>query len=790
MLIGIDMIGAQSPEGGDRLSGRFARRLAAELLGRDSAHCHVLYLHEGMDSGHLPARRDVPRVTLAPVAGTRGPARRRLATQRLIDRNPDGLDWLILLDPFEPHYGGPPPEAAVGGLRVASVVTNLSTAAVDDRALRPLARHDLILAVGDAVADAARRRLGGSRTRVRAIEPGTAPRPLPASGAAEPMTPEAARVLGDLGIRGRFVLVDASAGLARPDLLALIEAYASLPLGLRAAHQLVVMGPLADPDPVRWRCDEHGCLDRLLLTGTTPPGVAEALLDRCSLYLSPATHRDAPLALVEAMGRGAAIVAGRSGSDDAAVGGVAAQVDPAGGDELAANLAALLHDPEAARGLRARAARQADAFPWDATVDGVVSALGEIPDDELGRPTARRAKARAARPRVALFPSLPEGGPQRYDLGERVPAGLGAAYLLDLYLDAADLDRVAGLPVDFGGFDRRLFGRNDAMLGYQVLIYEAGSREELARLAPALRRRPGLVRLVGDGWDRARDEADLRAVESALLGGSRLVAECPWLAWRLRAELPGVAGRVAAIAPDPGPSRAIEVGRAGARHRLGLPAGGVVIGRFRAGADDGSDLAALRAFKDVARTRADVALALVEPAGDAGDGLGELMALAGQLRIADRVFAVEAEAPGGPGDWLHAFDLALFQGDRAASGVVDLLRAGVPTVAAVPAGTSAPPGAVRLVEPGPAGLGLGDALRALVADPDARRAQADAATRACLGGEPDPTWVDLVERCRADRARVPGRAHAGHARAIPTPHFPRAAATAPSSPAAAAFRSR
>ena len=774
MLIGIDMIAVQSPEGGDRLAGRFARWLATALLDGDPANRYVLYLHEGMGTQQVPTRRGVSRVTLAPVAARRGPARRRLAVQRVIDRNPDGLDWLLLLDPFEDHYGGPPPEAGVGGLKVASVVVNLANDVADDRAIRTLGRHDMILAVGDTVAATARHRLGGTRTRIRTIEPATTPRV--ATAATQAMTLNAARALGDRGITGRFVLADASGGLSRPDLFGVLDAFADLPVRLRSTHQLVVVGQVADPDPVRRRLDARGCHDRLVLTGSVGPDEVETLLDRCTAYLSPAVERDAPQALVEAMGRGAAIVAGPSDSDDVAVGDAALRVEPT---ELAARLAGLLSDPDLKRDLQARSLARAGAFPWETTVESIVSALDEVPAAELGR-NRRVDRPHLPRPRVALFPSLPQSRLRRVDLNDCVPAGLATACAVDLYLDAADFDRVAGLPVDLGGFDARLFGRNDAVLRYAAVVHQAATPADLAPLLPALRQRPGVVHLLGSAWDEIETEADLGALDAALATRARLIVDGPWLAWDLRARFPHRADQIVSVPLDDATEAGVD--RAEARERLNLAADATVIGRVCPGADPdpGASLSILHAFKDLARTRPDVVLALVtlgEVETDF-DPDADLVALAAQLGIGDRVVRVAAADRSARQTALAALDLAFVPASSGGgSAVVHLLRADVPTVVLGEGVATIPAAAVRRVTPTGDGPGLVDTVRDLATDPRARLALVRTARRACLDADPHlapaRSWAALLAGPDGDSTHTPGPRE----RTV-SPHFPRAVASA------------
>ncbi|WP_435018969.1 glycosyltransferase [Tundrisphaera sp. TA3] len=783
MLIGIDMIGVQSPESGGRLSGRYARQLAAALLESDPDNRYILYLHEGMATDRVPARKDVSRVVLAPIAAAQGPARRRLATQRIIDRNPDNLDWLILLDPFDEHYGGPPPEAPVSGLKVASVVVDLSASAVNERDLQVIGRHDLILAVSDAVAAAGRRRLGGHGARVRAIEMATSSRPDPMPGQA-PMTMVPARELAELGIHGPFLLADASAGMENRDLFNLLDTYADLPVGIRSGHQLVIMGHLDNPNRAYWRLHDRGCDDGFLLPGPVGESAVEALFDRCTAYLTPLAVRNAPQALAEALGHGVAIVASDSDCDRSIAGDAALAADPA---DVLHPLRELLADASLRRDLRRRAGLRAAAFPWETAIDSILTALGELAPAELGR--RRIDGSHASRPRIAYFPSLPATA-GRIDLGEWVPAALAHTSRVDLYLDAADLDRVVGLPVDFGGFDARLFGRNDAMLDYQAVIYEAADPGDVDRLGPLLARRPGIVDLVGRGWHDPDLVEAARSISAIFRAGSRPIVSCPWLAWLIRETMPEHAGRWATIPRDEAVPADRDRAGGGLRGELGLADDAFVIGRIHAGPDDGTGLAVLHAFKDLARSQPGPRLVLVE--GETAGDTADLLDMAARLNIGDRVITAQARDRVEYADLMGSLDLAIQTGSPEVDSLLGPLKADVPSIR-FGCGSPFPAGVIRGIEPDWPGNELVESLRGLAGDVVARAAMVQSARDHFLGtaeSAPEATlWAEAIERCSAEIPRIPGRRRneATARREVPaSPHFPRAASTS----AAVAHRSR
>ena len=125
MLIGIDMLAVQASEGGNHEAGRYGRQLVDTILARNSADRFILYTHDGLPTDQVgSSTRWITRKTFSPIASV-GPSRLRPTIQRLLDQNPDGLDWLVLLDPFSPLYGGVPPDSPLGSLKVASIVLDL-----------------------------------------------------------------------------------------------------------------------------------------------------------------------------------------------------------------------------------------------------------------------------------------------------------------------------------------------------------------------------------------------------------------------------------------------------------------------------------------------------------------------------------------------------------------------------------------------------------------------------------------------------------------------------------------
>ena len=486
MLIGIDMVGVQASPRGERESARLGRQLVRALLTLDPANRYVLYTHEGLPTDRVPSARNAVRVPLASASG--GSYRLRPTIQRVLDQNPDGLDWLVLLDPFSEMYGGLPPESPLNGLKVASVVLDLAPEFIDDRRLAPLRRHDAVLAISEPIAAEARKRMGSASWRVSTLgvacdDSFAAPDP------AEPLSKVAAEELGRLGITGPFLFASVGGGPERSNLVDILDAYQLFPIEHRQRHQLAIAGKLDNPWGVVRYLHERGCSEGLVLVGEADEATLGTLYGRCAAFLSPSIEPGPGLSLVEAMRCGAPVVSGRSDI----VGDAGLIVDPEDPAEMANRLSALLSDIDLEVDLRKRSRDRSAGFSWGPVIEGMLSILLKEDEPSSLRPNLRVDPAHIARPRIAVFPGVPCD-----DLVGQVPAEWREAYNVDLYLEPEHAALVDGLPLELGGFDVRQFDRNDAILGYHAVNYRIGDAAFLESMLERLRSRPGLVFLTDD----------------------------------------------------------------------------------------------------------------------------------------------------------------------------------------------------------------------------------------------------------------------------------------------------
>src|SRR4051794_4542858 len=118
------MLAVQSSGSRLRGIGRFGLNLVTALLARDRANEYVLYAHDGFPIEQVPEAPNARLALLRPEPA-QGERYLRDAMNRLARANPDGLDALLLISPFElcPYYD--PPAKPLGGLTVATVMHDL-----------------------------------------------------------------------------------------------------------------------------------------------------------------------------------------------------------------------------------------------------------------------------------------------------------------------------------------------------------------------------------------------------------------------------------------------------------------------------------------------------------------------------------------------------------------------------------------------------------------------------------------------------------------------------------------
>jgi glycosyltransferase involved in cell wall biosynthesis len=554
MRVGLDLHAIQAPSCRGRGIGRYAKSLLRAVLAEAPSWEFVFYRYDDLELDWDP---DLDARVGQWVTLPRDPVGRPDGTfQRVVQRNAEGLDWLVILNPLVERRGFAIPEPVPGGPRLAAVVYDLipalfprhyladsRLAAEYDRDLRRLSAYDLLLAISESTGHDVREWLGFPAHRIANIR-AAIDRAFfrPAGAGDEAVVDEQA--LRDCGVRGPFFYYLGNVDW-RKNVLGLVDAFALLPDDVRAGHQLVLgcqenawfLGHL------RRRIERHGLEGRVVLTGPVTDEAARALYRNADLFLFPSRYEGFGLPILEAMGCGAAVVAADNSSQPEVVGtaGVLARTDdPA---DWAATIAALVRDPGRRAALRRAALAQVGRFSWEDSARRLREAVEAAPRRWPGR----RGRSIALVP----YPSRDEAG---FD---------ARAAALFVHLCAAwepvvfsEPDRAAALPprpMGVSWYDKRLLGRVRPVLGDPPVLYLVDTLDDLGPLIDDLEAHPGVVAFcnprIADWPDLAGGSGVDRGLRRVLGRATAVVCHSAWLHRELaRMAGPGAAGRVYRVA--------------------------------------------------------------------------------------------------------------------------------------------------------------------------------------------------------------------------------------------------
>jgi glycosyltransferase involved in cell wall biosynthesis len=686
--IGIDMLGVQSAASRGRGIGRYGRSFARALVERPADHEFVLYAHDGLPTDAFP---DDPRCTVRPLpAGIPAPE----AMERVAAENPDHIDRLLILSPFELHHHYRSPARPADGTPVAAIVYDLLPFLEQERylawpqagrwfyrSLERLRGYDCLLAISEATAAETRRLLGRSERKVVAI--GTASDPsyfVP--DRTLPLGHGSRETFRSLGIDRPYVFTVASTD-ERKNLAGLLDAFALLRPALRERYQLVVTCALdeAEAHKVRAWAFERGLVPNLVLTGGVPDATLRLLYQRCAAFAFPSRYEGFGLPILEAMHCGAAIVAGNNSSQPEVLGDAGLLADADEPEDFSTKLASLLADGELAEGLRVRALIRAREFRWSDVADRALRAIEELRPSRLAVPR-RGGKSKGLRPRVAKFAPWPpkESGVADYAL--RLGQALRELYDVDLYHDPASEPILGARAREFRAIRPVHFARNDAVLRYRGVLHHMGNSHHHQFVYDAMGRTPGIVTLhdfhltsfqcwracrtddpvgfirrelascersradevlptihdpreVARSLDRELVRRDLPMNRRVIEAAEALVVHSSWAWRRIRERYPEAEAKTFVIPLGADPARPDPRCRWAVRERFGLPADALVFASFGILHAQKMNLEALRAFAPVAREFPDAMLVFVGPDHTEGAARreAESLGLAGRVRF-------------------------------------------------------------------------------------------------------------------------------------------------------------
>lgn len=662
MRIGIDMLAVQSPWTRSRGIGRLSQNLVDALLRHDQDNEYILYSHESLPAVKARVTGRASVATLRPDPD-RGESTLSDAIDTLARTNPDALDILLLLSPFDLFGGYGPPAKPLNGLKMAAYVYDAipflfhekylgeqHAASILYRHLERLRRYDVLLSCSESTRTDFRRLLDLSDRQIVTVSCDTETDYFQPDRST-PMPEISSRMLNDLGIDRPFVfnLGGMDERYDRKNLFGLIDAFRLLPESLRSTHQLVITCFMNDAFMSRLRlfADDRGVGNCLVLTNEVADSVVKILYQRCAAFASISHYEGFGLPLLEALRCGAAVVAGNNSSQPEVVGDaglLANSHDPA---DLAVKLERILGDREFARELGMKAVEQARRFQWKSTAAKVVDALADAPGWKPSpRPPVRRN--RTPRPRIAVMSPFPPKESGVSDYTNNLINALKADYAIDLYHDAGYVPEPGLASFEFGCHDYRIFKRRASVLNYDAVLYQMGNSIYHKFLYEMMQAHPGIVTLhdfclagfqywygqlaetPADHFQREVEKFDPRrapeilgrrlAEWSAMPGGvpqafvreglylnrsvfetaQAVVCHSPWCRNEVARLFPEFLGKVTVV---PFGSRAeiiLEQRRGAVRARFDLPTKALIFGSFGFMSSDKLNLEAIEAFAAIA----------------------------------------------------------------------------------------------------------------------------------------------------------------------------------------------
>ena len=825
MRIGIDMLGAQSPGSRGRGIGRYGLELASAMLRIDPRNEYLFYARPILPTEGFPT---APNARVRPVPEASNAASE---SHRLAHENPDGLDALLLLSPFELHDGFDPPSSPLGKPAMAAVVYDLipflfqekyltwpPVAARFYRNLERLRRYDALLAISEATRADCRRLLGLGAGKVTNV-----------SGASDPgfftpeHDPEDIEELGRLGIDRPFVYCLGSFD-DRKNLKGLIDAFGLLPDDLRASHQLVVTFHIKpeEAEALRDHARSRGVADALILTGGLPDAGIRALYRRCAAFAHPSHYEGLGLPLLEAMLCGAAVIGGDNSSQVEVVGEAGLLANAAEPAEIADRLTRLLTDETLSVSLRAKARPHALTFNWDDSGRRAVAAIERAVGAQDCRPRGRRTRidlGHSSRPRIAVCSPWPPKRSGISDYAARLVEELAGRYAIDIFHDPEYLPDKALRCGPFACHDIRLLPRMSRVRPYHARLYQMGNSAYHGRIYDLALQYPGIVTLhdyslagfhawygahhVGEVTYFAREFAYAHpdAAESVLpnlpalskrpggLGSAisglgyhlnrRLIESSEAVVFHSRTfrdrasgENPERSGRFVRIPLGAEPVPKSAQARLAVRERFGLPAVGLVVASFGIIYPSKLNEETIEAFAAIAGQFPNALLLFV------GRDLSATpaSARAAELGLGNRVRFLGHQPADRYDALLQAVDVGVAlrrpptNGETSAA-LLDLLRHGIPTIINDAGSFAEIPGSIarKLRWEHDGVLGLIEALRGLLEDPDARdrlgKAAADHVARRHAWPLVAADYARLIEETAAggpisspSRRRDPARA--------------------------------
>ena len=190
-----------------------------------------------------------------------------------------------------------------------------------------------------------------------------------------------------VGLNRPFILYTGGAD-ERKNLPRLIQAYAALPVPLRAGHQLLLAGRMPEGYIAEFKqlAKSAGLkADELCFTGYVTDEELIQLYNLCKLFVFPSWHEGFGLPALEAMACGAPVIGANTSSLPEVIGLDAALFDPLDVEAIATKISRALQDEVFRTTLRDHGLQQAQRFSWDESAKRAIAVWESLPSNSDSR---------------------------------------------------------------------------------------------------------------------------------------------------------------------------------------------------------------------------------------------------------------------------------------------------------------------------------------------------------------------------------------------------------------------
>ncbi len=158
----------------------------------------------------------------------------------------------------------------------------------------------------------------------------------------------------------------------------LIDAFARLPLSLRDAHELVLVGDFRRRQDIRDRVSRVGIEKQSIFTGVVTDEHLIELYQRAALFVFPSRYEGFGLPVLEAMASGCPVISSNASSLPEVAGDAAILVDPLDVGGFARTMDRVLSDSDLRQTLCAKGLVQAAKFSWDQTARDTLAVYQKV----------------------------------------------------------------------------------------------------------------------------------------------------------------------------------------------------------------------------------------------------------------------------------------------------------------------------------------------------------------------------------------------------------------------------